>query len=77
VRPRTVAGWDDGDHVPADEVFDTRVLNCCVRAGVKWMGDFRGKTERELLAVRGWGKKTILAVREALEEMGLPPLRPG
>jgi len=77
VRPRTVAGWEDNDHVPVDEVFDTRTLNCCVRAGVKHMGDFRGKTASELIKVRGWGKKTILAVQEALEEMELPPLRPG
>jgi len=65
------------DRVPVDEVFDTRVLNLCRRAGVERMGDFRGTTARELLKVRRWGRKAILEVQLALEEMELPPLRSG
>lgn len=72
-----VAGWEDNDHLPADEVFDTRTLNCLTRAGVRHLGDLRGKTARELLGIRGWGRKTLLAVQDALDELELPPLREG
>ena len=72
-----ISGWENNDYLPVDEVFDTRVTNCLVRAGVKYVGELRGKTARELLDVRGWGRKAILEVRVALEELELPPLREG
>lgn len=74
---RSAVGWEANDHVLAEEVFDTRVLNCCIRANVVYLGEFRKKTVRELLKVRGWGRKAVLEVQRALEDLELPPLRDG
>lgn len=64
--------WSDEEHRRMDDlVCDQRVLNCLLRAGVVYVGELTCKTRRELLEVRGWGKKTLQEVEEVLEELGL------
>jgi len=63
---RSAVEWVYNDHVLVEEVFDTRVLNCCIRADVKRLGEFRKKTVHGLLKIRGWGRKNHLGGAGAL-----------
>jgi len=55
-----------------DEHFvGARVLNCLRRAGVDFICDLTRRTRRDLLAVRGWGLKTLREVEDVLEDLGL------
>lgn len=56
---------------PVEDVFAGRTLNSLRRAGILAVEELTRKTSRELLKTRGWGRKTLMDVRDGLEGLGL------
>ena len=51
--------------------LDARAYNCLLQAEINLVGDLARKTEVELRAIRGMGKKSIRVIKRALREVGL------
>jgi len=51
--------------------FSQRTFNCLRRAGILTLKNLAVATESDLTAIRGFGKKSLLEVRDKLQEHGL------
>jgi DNA-directed RNA polymerase subunit alpha len=51
--------------------FSQRTFNCLRRAGILTLKNLAVATESDLTAIRGFGKKSLLEVRDKLVEHGL------
>jgi DNA-directed RNA polymerase subunit alpha len=51
--------------------FSQRTFNCLRRAGILTLKNLAVTTESDLTAIRGFGKKSLLEVRDKLQEHGL------
>jgi DNA-directed RNA polymerase subunit alpha len=51
--------------------FSQRTFNCLRRAGILTLRSLAQATESDLTAIRGFGKKSLLEVRDKLQEHGL------
>ncbi len=51
--------------------LSARSLNCLRKAGVEYTGDLIQKTEEELLNLENFGKRSLLEIKERLNELGL------
>jgi DNA-directed RNA polymerase subunit alpha len=51
--------------------FSQRTFNCLRRAGILNLKNLAVATESDLTAIRGFGKKSLLEVRDKLAEHGL------
>jgi DNA-directed RNA polymerase subunit alpha len=51
--------------------FSQRTFNCLRRAGILTLKNLAVATESDLTAIRGFGKKSLLDVRDKLQEHGL------
>ena len=51
--------------------FSQRTFNCLRRAGILTLRSLAGTSESDLTAIRGFGKKSLVEVREKLQEHGL------
>lgn len=49
----------------------TRTLNALNAAGVRTVGELVRKTEREMLKIRGFGRKSLAELKNLLHELGL------
>src|SRR5438067_11684398 len=60
------------DNFPIEELeLGVRSYNCLKRVGIETIGDLVMKTENELAAIPNFGKKSIEAVKETLQQHGL------
>jgi hypothetical protein len=65
-------GRIDVNGYPVDELeLSIRAINCLHLAGIGTIGDLRRRSEKDLLAIRGFGKKCIEEVKDRLAECGL------
>ncbi len=68
----SLSSLDSKLSLPVDELeFSTRVRNCMGNAGIHTVGKLVQKTERELLKILNFGRRSLKEVREALAERGL------
>lgn len=51
--------------------LSTRAYNCCLRAGIKTLGDLCGKTYAEMTKVRNLGKRSLAEIEDRMKENGL------
>jgi DNA-directed RNA polymerase subunit alpha len=81
------AGFESQDAIPADSTdellrnvpdlrieeldFSQRTFNCLRRAGILNLKNLAIATESDLTSIRGFGKKSLLEVRDKLAEHGL------
>ncbi|MFP4017495.1 MAG: DNA-directed RNA polymerase subunit alpha C-terminal domain-containing protein, partial [Halanaerobiales bacterium] len=63
-----------------DKILDTtieelelsvRSSNCLKRAGINTVGELNSKSEEDLMKVRNLGKKSLLEIKEKLDELEL------
>ncbi len=58
--------------MPVEQLnLSVRAMNCLRRAGITTVGELIGRGEKELLALRNFGQKSIQELGERLTEMGL------
>lgn len=55
-----------GNALLVDIIDDRRLTNPLIRAGIKTVGEFRSKTEKELLKIRTFGVVKLRLVKEAI-----------
>ena len=59
-------------NMPVEQLnLSVRTMNCLRRGGIDTVGQLIGKEEKELLALRNFGQKSIRELEEHLGEMGL------
>ena len=59
-------------NMPVEQLnLSVRTMNCLRRSGIETAGYLISKTEKELLALRNFGRKSELELEERLKEMGL------
>lgn len=56
--------------------LSVRSLNCLKRAGILYLGDLLTYNEAQLMKLKNFGQKSLVEIREKLQERGLT-LRPG
>lgn len=54
-----------------DLSLSVRSINCLKRAGIKYLEDITNKTEEEMMNVKNLGAKSLVEIKEKLEEKGL------
>ena len=59
-----------GEQIPSPN-YATRVLGAFRRLGINYIGELLQFTPRDLLQVRNMGKKTVQAIVDALQKLGL------
>ncbi len=89
VAGRKTGGWDeeedafslptvsleDAEEMTLTELgISTRWVNLFAAAGITSVGDLKGRTETDLLAIPGIGEKAVEEVKARLGETGLPAL---
>jgi DNA-directed RNA polymerase subunit alpha len=58
--------------MPVEQLnLSVRTMNCLRRGGIDIVGQLIGKEERELLALRNFGQKSMRELEERLKEIGL------
>lgn len=64
--------WDDSDDTPVEDlILSMRAYNCLRRVGLTTVGAIRRMTKDELLAIRNFGSKSFVEVRERFAELGI------
>ena len=59
-------------NMPVEQLnLSVRTMNCLRRGGIDIVGQLIGKEERELLALRNFGQKSMRELEERLKEIGL------
>ncbi len=59
-------------NMPVEQLnLSVRTMNCLRRSGIETVGYLISKTEKELLALRNFGRKSEQELEERLKEMGL------
>ena len=59
-------------NMPVEQLnLSVRTMNCLRRGGIDTVGQLIGKEERELLALRNFGQKSMRELEERLKEIGL------
>ena len=51
--------------------LSARSLNCLRKAGIEYAGDLVQRSEDDLLNLENFGKRSLVEIRERVEEMGL------
>jgi DNA-directed RNA polymerase subunit alpha len=68
-------GPEEDESVPDTRIeeleFSQRTFNCLRRAGLMNLRSLAAATESDLTAIRGFGKKSLIEVRDKLQEHGL------
>ena len=60
------------DNMNIDELeLSVRSYNCLRRAGIKTVGDLRGKTSEDMMKVRNLGRKSLEEVKAKMKELGI------
>jgi DNA-directed RNA polymerase subunit alpha len=63
---------EDKYNMPVEELnLSVRAMNCLRRAGITTVGELISRGEKELLALRNFGQKSIQELEERLTAMGL------
>ena len=63
---------DDGLFKSIDELeLSVRATNCLRSANISTVGELVQKTEAEMLKTKNFGKKSLVEIRQVLQEMGL------
>lgn len=66
----------DGYDTPIEDLeLSVRAYNCLKRSGLTTVGVILERSEEELLALRNFGEKSYVELREKLVEHGFPPPR--
>lgn len=77
---KELAGLPEDSPKPVDPILDrsvdelefsVRTYNCLDRAGIKTVRDLVQRSDREMLAVKNFGKKCLREIKEILKEMHL------
>ncbi len=71
-RALRAASPEDKYNMPVEELnLSVRAMNCLRRAGITTVGELISRGEKELLALRNFGQKSIQELEERLTAMGL------
>lgn len=76
VAPHTTQPQVEGYDTPIEDLqLSVRAYNCLKRSGLTTVGAILERTEEELLALRNFGEKSYLELRDRLVERGFPAPR--
>ena len=63
---------DEKYNMPVEQLeLSVRTMNCLRRGGISTVGEIISKGEKELLALRNFGQKSMQELEERLKELGL------
>ena len=69
---RDITGTEDVLFTTIEDLdLSARSLNCLRKAGVEYTGDLIQKSEDDLLNLENFGKRSLVEIKERLEELGL------
>jgi DNA-directed RNA polymerase subunit alpha len=75
-KPAAAAQQQDGHDTPIETLsLSVRAYNCLKRSGLTTVGLVLEKSEEELLALRNFGEKSYVGLRDKLVESGFPAPR--
>ena len=58
--------------MPVEQLsLSVRTMNCLRRGGIATVGELASKTEKDLMALRNFGQKSMQEINDRLEGLGL------
>lgn len=71
-EPSHLAISDELFNTPVEQLsLSVRTMNCLRRGGIATVGELASKTEKDLMALRNFGQKSMQEIKDRLEGLGL------